>query len=912
MKDNGVSPPLTCPNTTVRRNPPRKARPTTLTAATKHRDPAVVLAAATDIPSFPIDDILSIKIPKTTPTPPESLRVFVRIRPQKQQPKEISKTKNAWPKKNPVKKGVENTKKKEEKYIVIDDDEHSVTLTPPVSLQESKRCKSETYKGFSHVFAPDSSQVQVYDTMVKPLVDDFLKGKSGMLAALGPTGSGKTHTVFGTARDPGMVPLVLRQIFDHEPSRSFYLSVFEICSERGKGERLSDLSEDGQLTSKGFKEVSVSETNQAESIIACAMRKRATAMTNSNSQSSRSQCIINIRSVYSKFDQRVNIEADSAVLTIVDLAGAEREKRTGNQGTRLIESNFINNTSMVFGLCLRSLLEHQKNPKKPLQKHFQNSLLTRYLRDYLEGKNRMALVLTVKSGEKDYLDTSYLLRQASPFMQIKFENVDESSNNLPNKRHFQTQFRNEQPKRMKLNRVDLSTIEHGKNSSEEQQLPKEEVSRTCKQDVNDSALSQMDSVKMAKRDRSEQIMQNFAKALWTVLKEYKGKLKVAEGEIQILTQSLNNEKKKSLELEKELESLRRSSNCDERSCDNSPGQTSIEPDDSSEFKTDLKKQENTNFNQADFDTHPTNCQPSEEWSSPPGKYDSSKQDEDIIHLINDKNIHSPNPISTPNMYTPDKFYNSRVEKLDMNSGLEQQESTNTYNEDASSLTKLADEEIAGHANTSEMQPETLNLESPKCSPTSNSDKEETMEPDVVPNSEVKPKTCDKSLNMEITKPPVMFSNESSDSQKDESEPKEKSDMKLLSKAAIPTKDHNSPVPKSEVQSQTFEKPLNMDKPNPVEQGLLDDNVLVKEKVKSTKGHDDTLSNKAELKKTPNPGKPKRRLMPASTILVRDISGLDLEDPPEKQRGKKGRDKVSGKMTQGSISLLRLLKTNHPR
>lgn len=49
--------------------------------------------------------------------------------------------------------------------------------------------------------------------MVNPLVEDFLKGKCGMLAALGPSGSGKTHTVFGSPREPGMIPLALRQIF---------------------------------------------------------------------------------------------------------------------------------------------------------------------------------------------------------------------------------------------------------------------------------------------------------------------------------------------------------------------------------------------------------------------------------------------------------------------------------------------------------------------------------------------------------------------------------------------------------------------------------------------------------------------------------------------------------------------------
>ena len=49
--------------------------------------------------------------------------------------------------------------------------------------------------------------------MVNPIVEDFIKGKSGMLAALGPSGSGKTHTIFGTARQPGMIPLALRRIF---------------------------------------------------------------------------------------------------------------------------------------------------------------------------------------------------------------------------------------------------------------------------------------------------------------------------------------------------------------------------------------------------------------------------------------------------------------------------------------------------------------------------------------------------------------------------------------------------------------------------------------------------------------------------------------------------------------------------
>lgn len=61
--------------------------------------------------------------------------------------------------------------------------------------------------------------------MVQPLLEDFLNGKSGMLAALGPSGSGKTHTVFGTPKDPGVVPLTLRQIFKKRDETSSPVSL---------------------------------------------------------------------------------------------------------------------------------------------------------------------------------------------------------------------------------------------------------------------------------------------------------------------------------------------------------------------------------------------------------------------------------------------------------------------------------------------------------------------------------------------------------------------------------------------------------------------------------------------------------------------------------------------------------------
>ena len=46
---------------------------------------------------------------------------------------------------------------------------------------------------------------------------------------------------------------------------------------------------------------------------------------------SRSQCVINIRSVANHSSEEDDFSANNAVLSIIDLAGAEREKKTGNQ-----------------------------------------------------------------------------------------------------------------------------------------------------------------------------------------------------------------------------------------------------------------------------------------------------------------------------------------------------------------------------------------------------------------------------------------------------------------------------------------------------------------------------------------------------------------------------------------------------
>lgn len=935
--------PPPCPSTvTVRRNPHRRARPTPSINAPQIPVPPSSLPTARDIPSFPIQDILAMEIPQnpkpdSPPSPPkapisEDLKVYVRIRPllppklsgrnataADQNPR--ARARNAWPQ-NPAKKNAARDKnaktKKTDEVCITVNDSHSVTLSPPLALKESKRIKSEVYEGFSHVFPMDSSQGEVYETMVKPLVEDFLKGKSGMLAALGPSGSGKTHTVFGTPREPGMVPLVLQQIFKRsegsgsELSRSFCISIFEIYSERGKGEKVYDLSAGGtelsmqQSTIKGLQEVAISDAGQAESLIACSMLKRATGMTNANSQSSRSQCIINISNVVNKADEVDN----NAVLTIVDLAGAEREKRTGNQGARLLESNFINNTSMVFGLCLRSLLEHQKNRKKPLQKHFQNSLLTKYLRDYLEGKKRMTLILTVKEGAEDYLDTSYLLKQASPYMKIKFNNVEESSMVNCNKRHLQAFSRVEQPKRMKLSGLDAHVFEEGKSIGVEHRLSEEEGSRINRLDVSENATIKLDFVDLAERERNHQIMQNFAKSIWNVLKEYKQKLKVAECEVNSLRENLRNEETQNLDLCKELEDLKSCCTCSKR---NHGDASVVLVCSSSEPKVELEGYGSSNIDEKDVDLHSSSLKTS--YCNTLDKCDSSP--------IKDKDVFSPE--------------NGGSSSLNL-SGFE-----------------CVDNEQESNATVSNSEVELVNA---SCLRVENSDQQNHQRGDISSGNGHNTEnlnefkylgTKDNFSDADIPEFAISYSESQVMVRRDScssveldqyltEEDEESSVLPASTKEDVALTQVCSifDVPESQPMLDTYCRDLNFEKLNrkplphssilprdcsalDVEDGIIEPSEFLdlpqsqKEDVAITKESDivDVPVIEPRIDTSCKPEKPKRRLLPASSILLRDFSTLDVEDDIEKPKGNKAGGKLAAderKRIQGS-SLLRLLKSN---
>ncbi|XP_049929924.1 kinesin-like protein KIF23 isoform X2 [Epinephelus moara] len=72
----------------------------------------------------------------------------------------------------------------------------------------------ETQYSFKKVFGVSTSQMELFEFVAKPLVDDLIHGKNGLLFTYGVTGSGKTFTMTGSPGQGGLLPRSLDMIFN--------------------------------------------------------------------------------------------------------------------------------------------------------------------------------------------------------------------------------------------------------------------------------------------------------------------------------------------------------------------------------------------------------------------------------------------------------------------------------------------------------------------------------------------------------------------------------------------------------------------------------------------------------------------------------------------------------------------------
>lgn len=190
----------------------------------------------------------------------------------------------------------------------------------------------------------------------------------------------------------------------------------------------------------GATQVQVSSAVQALECLAHGMLRRVTGATAMNESSSRSHAILSVcieQSVLfkAKLDQNLSsqtteehIQVTRSKFNFVDLAGAERQKRTGASGQRLKEGIDINKGLSNLGNVISAL----GDPKKRGRSHvpYRDAKLTRLLKGSLGGNHKTLMIACVSPAAVNMGESLNCLRYANRAKNIQNKavvNVDAST-----------------------------------------------------------------------------------------------------------------------------------------------------------------------------------------------------------------------------------------------------------------------------------------------------------------------------------------------------------------------------------------------------------------------------------------------------------------------------------------------------
>ncbi|XP_027201537.1 kinesin-like protein KIF3A [Dermatophagoides pteronyssinus] len=283
---------------------------------------------------------------------------------------------------------------------------------------------------FDRVFDWKSTENDVYTKSAKHIVDCVLQGYNGTIFAYGQTGTGKTFTASGIMQNS------FEHIFDHiqrsKNNQKFLVraSYYEIYNEeirdllvansgskKNIGQKTLELKENqnGKIIIKDLSNFVINNVMDLKKLKETGDKYRSFGSTRMNQRSSRSHTIFTITI-------ETEIGADNPETSIVrvgkfhliDLAGSERQTKTGTTGLRLKEAAKINLSLTSLSLVIAALTD----PKATFIP-YRNSKLTRILSDSLGGNSKTLLIACIGPARINQEETISTLRFASQTKNIK-------------------------------------------------------------------------------------------------------------------------------------------------------------------------------------------------------------------------------------------------------------------------------------------------------------------------------------------------------------------------------------------------------------------------------------------------------------------------------------------------------------
>ncbi|CAL7946529.1 unnamed protein product [Xylocopa violacea] len=326
----------------------------------------------------------------------QQIQVFVRVRP------------------------TDNNEKARKSVIVVDTPSNN-----EVVIRERPHDKCTKKFTFDKVFGPNSKQIEVYNAVVNPLLQEVLAGYNCTVFAYGQTGTGKTFTMEGNDNDPmlhwqmdttaGIIPRSVSHLFDElrllkvegyfvrvsflELYNEEIIDLLSSSDDTAKIKVYEDPTKKGAVIVHGVEEVPIYNKIEVFKILQKGSEKRQTAATLMNANSSRSHTIFSV-TVHIKETMLTGEELlKTGKLNLVDLAGSENVGRSGSVDRRAREAGSINQSLLTLGRVITALVE--KTPHVP----YRESKLTRLLQESLGGCTKTAIIATISPASINIEET---------------------------------------------------------------------------------------------------------------------------------------------------------------------------------------------------------------------------------------------------------------------------------------------------------------------------------------------------------------------------------------------------------------------------------------------------------------------------------------------------------------------------
>ncbi|XP_073402126.1 kinesin-like protein KIF27 [Dendrobates tinctorius] len=294
---------------------------------------------------------------------------------------------------------------------------------------------------FDHVFGKSSTQDDVYDSCIKPLLVSLIEGYNATVFAYGQTGSGKTYTIGGghvasvAEEEKGIIPRAIQELFhtiseNHNIDFTVKVSYIEVYKEDLRDlleleTNVKDMhireDEKGNTVIVGAKECQVESADEVMSLLEAGSAVRHTSTTQMNERSSRSHAIFTIsisqqREGNAENGSKMLVQMISSKFHFVDLAGSERVTKTGNTGERFKESIQINSGLLALGNVISALADQKrKNAHVP----YRDAKITRILKDSLGGNAKTVMITCISPSTSDFDESLNSLKYSNRARNIK-------------------------------------------------------------------------------------------------------------------------------------------------------------------------------------------------------------------------------------------------------------------------------------------------------------------------------------------------------------------------------------------------------------------------------------------------------------------------------------------------------------